>query len=136
MNKHLYRIVFNRALGLCQVVADIARRNRPGANPGAAGRRFMAARNPLRLALMLALGQALIVPLADAQLVADPGAPGNQRPTVLEAANGVPLVNIQTPSAAGVSRNAYEQFNVEQQGAILNNSRTNTQTQLGGWVQG
>ncbi|WP_171962503.1 two-partner secretion domain-containing protein [Bordetella trematum] len=136
MNKHLYRIVFNRALDLCQVAADIARRNRPGANPGAAGRRFMAALNPLRLAMMLALGQALIVPLADAQLVADPGAPGNQRPTVLEAANGVPLVNIQTPSAAGVSRNAYEQFNVEQQGAILNNSRTNTQTQLGGWVQG
>ncbi|MGT2512639.1 filamentous hemagglutinin N-terminal domain-containing protein [Cupriavidus basilensis] len=47
-----------------------------------------------------------------------------------------PLVNIQTPSAAGISRNTYQQFDVGQQGAILNNSRGNTQTQLGGWVQG
>ncbi|EHP37813.1 filamentous hemagglutinin [Cupriavidus basilensis OR16] len=63
-------------------------------------------------------------------------APGNQRPTVLQAPNGVPLVNIQTPSAAGVSRNTYQQFDVGQQGTILNNARENTQTQLGGWVQG
>ena len=38
--------------------------------------------------------------------------------------------------AAGVSRNSYSQFNVAPQGAILNNSRTNVQTQLGGWAQG
>ncbi|MFH4258531.1 filamentous hemagglutinin N-terminal domain-containing protein, partial [Acinetobacter baumannii] len=43
---------------------------------------------------------------------------------------------IQTPSAGGVSRNTYTQFDVGQEGAILNNSRNNTQTQLGGWVQG
>ncbi len=48
----------------------------------------------------------------------------------------MPLVNIQTPSAAGVSRNTYEQFDVQTQGVILNNSRTNVATQLGGWVQG
>lgn len=139
MNKNLYRVVFNRALGLFQVVAEIARRDGPGAscaNATAAGSRFLATVRPLRFALALALGQAVVAPLATAQVVADPGAPGNQRPTVLEAANGVPLVNIQTPSAAGVSRNAYRQFDVDQQGAILNNARTNTQTQLGGWVQG
>ena len=88
------------------------------------------------LALALALGQAIIVLFAHGQVVADPGAPGNQRPTVLQAPNGVPLVNIQTPSAAGVSRNTYKQFDVDQQGAILNNPRANTQTELGGWVQG
>lgn len=71
-----------------------------------------------------------------AQIVADPSAPGNQHPTVLAAPNGVPLVNIQTPSGAGVSRNTYKQFDVQQQGAILNNSRINAKTQLGGWVQG
>lgn len=138
MNKHLYRIVFNRALGLFQVVAEIARRDGPGAGAGstAAGSRILATLKPLRLALALALGQAIIVPFAHAQVVADPGAPGNQRPTVLQAPNGVPLVNIQTPSAAGVSRNTYKQFDVDQQGAILNNSRANTQTELGGWVQG
>ncbi|QHE87460.1 filamentous hemagglutinin N-terminal domain-containing protein [Hydrogenophaga sp. BPS33] len=71
-----------------------------------------------------------------AQIVADPNAPGRQRPTVLSAPNGVPLVNIQTPSAAGVSRNTYRQFDVNGPGAILNNSRTATPTQLGGHVPG
>ncbi|BEP53035.1 hypothetical protein GmRootV118_02790 [Variovorax sp. V118] len=71
-----------------------------------------------------------------AQMVGAPNVPGNQRPTVLVAPNGVPLINIQTPSAAGVSRNIYNQFNVGPNGAILNNSRTNVQTQLGGIVQG
>jgi filamentous hemagglutinin len=55
---------------------------------------------------------------------------------VLAAPNGVPLVNITTPSAAGVSRNTWRQFDVGAPGAILNNSRTDTPTQLGGWVQG
>ena len=70
-----------------------------------------------------------------AQIRSDPSAPRNQRPTVLLAPNGVPVVNIQTPSAAGVSRNTYSQFDVKPNGAILNNSRTDTSTQLGGWVQ-
>ena len=70
-----------------------------------------------------------------AQIRSDPSAPRNQRPTVLLAPNGVPLVNIQTPSAAGVSRNTYSQFDVQPNGAIFNNSRTDTATQLGGWVQ-
>ena len=71
-----------------------------------------------------------------AQVVADPNSPGKLRPTVLETANGVVQVNIQTPSAAGVSRNVYSQFDVPKSGVILNNSRTDVQTQIGGWVQG
>ncbi|WP_241163376.1 filamentous hemagglutinin N-terminal domain-containing protein [Ralstonia solanacearum] len=89
---------------------------------------------PLCFSILLAFG--LVGSLAQAQIVADPGAPRGQQPTVLNAANGVPVVNIQTPSAGGVSRNTYGQFDVNQQGAILNNARTNAQTQLGGWVQG
>ncbi|MDR1163307.1 MAG: filamentous hemagglutinin N-terminal domain-containing protein, partial [Candidatus Accumulibacter sp.] len=54
---------------------------------------------------------------------------------ILQTGNGVPLVNIQTPSAAGVSRNHYSQFDVQQNGVILNNARTAAQTQLGGWIQ-
>ena len=67
---------------------------------------------------------------------ADPSAPLTRQPTVLTTGNGLALVNIQTPSAAGVSRNTYSQFDVGSTGAILNNSRSNVQTQLGGWVQG
>lgn len=55
---------------------------------------------------------------------------------MLTAPNGVPLINITAPSAAGVSRNVYRQFDVNANGAILNNSRTAVQTQLGGFVQG
>jgi filamentous hemagglutinin len=45
-------------------------------------------------------------------------------------------VNIQTPSKAGVSRNNYTQFDVDKNGAILNNSHKNVQTNLGGMVAG
>ncbi|PKO46688.1 MAG: hypothetical protein CVU29_05415, partial [Betaproteobacteria bacterium HGW-Betaproteobacteria-22] len=78
----------------------------------------------------------IAINLAYADIIADQSAPANQRPVIINAPNGVPLVNIQTPSAAGVSRNTYSQFDVNANGAILNNSRTNVQTQLGGWVQG
>ncbi|REM03838.1 hypothetical protein DSI28_14525, partial [Mycobacterium tuberculosis] len=70
------------------------------------------------------------------RIIADPGAPAQQRPTVVTSANGTPQVNITTPSAAGVSRNQYQQLDVGRQGVILNNSRTDVQTQIGGWVQG
>jgi filamentous hemagglutinin len=70
------------------------------------------------------------------QVIADPHAPGQQRPTVLRTANGVVQVNIQTPSAAGVSRNTYSQFDVTRDGVVLNNSRNAIKTEIGGWVQG
>lgn len=97
---------------------------------------------PLLFSLMLALGMvglvpnSLSIPFAHADIIADQTAATNQRPIITHAANGVPLVNIQTPSAAGVSRNTYSQFDVNRQGVILNNSRTNIQTQLGGYIQG
>jgi filamentous hemagglutinin len=106
MNKKCYRLVFSRARGFLVAVAEIA-------------------------TLVLAGAGA-----ARAQIVADPASPASQRPTVLSAPNGVPLVNIQAPSAAGVSRNTYSRFDVPQAGAILNNSSGNVQTQLGGWIQG
>jgi len=85
------------------------------------------------LALIALLGQ-ISVSVA-AAILADPSAPASQRPTVLQTANGLPQVNIQTPSAAGVSRNTYSQFDVAPQGAILNNAHTSVQSQLGGWIQ-
>ncbi|MCW8209516.1 filamentous hemagglutinin N-terminal domain-containing protein, partial [Verminephrobacter aporrectodeae subsp. tuberculatae] len=77
----------------------------------------------MALALWLALG-ALPMPMAWAQIIADPAAPANQRPTVLSDGTR-PLVNIQTPSAAGLSRNTYKQFDVPASGIVLNNSSSN-----------
>ena len=138
MNKHLYRIVFNKARGLLMVVAEnvSSQGKAPGvtASGKASGFSCLARLQPMRFSLLLALGMVWLP--AQAEIIADPNAPGNQRPGVFEAGNGTPLVNIQTPSAAGVSRNVYSQFDVDAQGVILNNSRTNTQTQLGGWVGG
>lgn len=144
MNKHLHRIVFNKARGMLMAVAEIASSHSNAASGD--GRdtslrkapEYSAAMRPTTFALWAAWGLlALVLPTtASAQIVADPGAPASQRPTIVGAGNGVPVVNIQTPSAAGVSRNTYRQFDVQQQGAILNNARNNAQTQLGGWVQG
>ena len=122
MNRGRYQLVFSRARGCLVAVGEGARR---------AGKR--ASGQASRASVALA---ALLLSAAHAQIVADPAAPGPQRATVLAAPNGVPLVNITTPSAAGVSRNTWRQFDVGAPGAILNNSRTDTPTQLGGWVQG
>ncbi|QIW15379.1 hemolysin [Pasteurellaceae bacterium RH1A] len=46
--------------------------------------------------------------------------------------NGIEIVNIASPSAAGLSHNKYNKFNVDKQGAVLNNARQNGQSQLAG----
>ncbi|WP_144264592.1 hemagglutinin repeat-containing protein [Polaromonas sp. C04] len=144
MNKNCYRIIFNAGRGQRMAVAETAAsqgKNAAGQTLGGAASRFsgslVVTLRPASFAIYAALGLVLwMQPPAQAQIVADPGASRTQQPTVLTAPNGVPVVNIQTPSAAGVSRNTYRQFDVNQPGAILNNSRSNVQTQTGGWVQG
>src|SRR5450830_609065 len=139
MNKLCYRLVFNRARGQLMVVHEAARGNSKGGASGDHGTAGTTERRSLRsivVALAAAFGASLLAggPVS-AQVVADRSVPGNQQATVITAANGVILVNVQSPSAAGVSRNVYTQFDVPKSGVILNNSRTDVQSQLGGWVQ-
>ncbi|MET0320014.1 MAG: filamentous hemagglutinin N-terminal domain-containing protein, partial [Duganella sp.] len=145
MNKHLYRIIFNQRRGQLMVVGETAAAQGKqaagtggtvGATDGHAPGVMTAVVRPVALAVFGLLGMVLFVSgPAMGQVVADPRAPGSQRPTIVQSGNGVTQVNIQTPSAAGVSRNTYSQFDVQAGGAILNNSRGAVQTQTGGWVQ-
>ncbi|MEW9302482.1 two-partner secretion domain-containing protein [Pectobacterium atrosepticum] len=139
MNKHLYRIVFNRARGVLMVVSELCRGCAKDSAPSSLGptlSQITGRLSPLTFLLLGVMGFVTLAPVAQANIVADGNAPGNQKPTVLQTANGTPQVNIQTPSTGGVSRNVYSQFDVNQQGAILNNSRNQVQTQQGGWVAG
>ena len=147
MNKNCYKTIFSQTRGEMIAVAE---------NASAAGQAstqnnkavdletaVVASEKSLGLkvlsfSLMLITGTALIsasIGVSHSNVVADPNAAGNQRPTILNSANGTTQVNIQTPSKAGVSVNHYQQFDVNQNGVILNNSRQNTQTQLGGYIQ-
>ncbi len=134
----IYRLVFNRALRVWQVASELVKGG--GGLVGHAPGRRSAALSPLGFALMCSLGWVSLATPAlaqsDARIISDPNAPGRERPTMVTAPNGVPMVNITTPSAAGVSRNRYSQFDVGREGVILNNARGQVQTQLGGWVQG
>ncbi|POU42131.1 filamentous hemagglutinin [Pantoea sp. PSNIH3] len=134
MNRLLYRVVFNKARGMLMLVAEIARACSGGsASSGIVHTlcRLVCRLRALSFSLWLAIGA---VHTAQAAIVADKSAPGKQQPTVLVTANGTPQINIQTPSAGGVSRNTYSQFDVDKKGVILNNARRNTSTQLGGMV--
>jgi filamentous hemagglutinin len=146
MNKNLFRIIFNKRRGQLMAVAETSSSQGKGSKGETTASIHSAKTDNATVALsapsfaiLCALGAvlwALPTPNVHAQVVAYRQAPSNQQPTILQAANGVPQVNIQTPSAAGVSRNVYSQFDVQTNGVILNNSRTNVLTQQGGWLQG
>lgn len=65
---------------------------------------------------------------------ADENAPKSQQPIILNTANNLPQINIQTPNNKGLSHNKYSQFDVDSRGAILNNSRINTNTLQAGLI--
>ncbi|MCX8962642.1 filamentous hemagglutinin N-terminal domain-containing protein [Erwinia psidii] len=133
MNRMLYRIIFNKVRGMLMVVADITRACSGSPSCAICPRpsRLVGKISAISFSLWLATGA---IQTVRASIVADLSAPGNQQPTIIQSANGTPLVNIQTPSAGGVSRNVYSQFDIDQKGAILNNANTNTSTQSVGMV--
>lgn len=142
MNKLFYRLIFNVARQMVIVVADITRSHRAGPVGSSENRVEKTASSsirwsikPLVTSLWLTLGM-VSFSTSSSTIVADGNAPGNQQPTVVNTQNGLPQVNIQAPNRDGVSRNQYSQFDVDHKGAILNNSSTNVNTQLGGMIQG
>ncbi|WP_277755401.1 ESPR-type extended signal peptide-containing protein, partial [Rosenbergiella nectarea] len=125
MNKNRYRIVFNHVRGMAMVVADITVSAYALTAPCSPATRISSATfrlTRLSLGMLLAVG-GISFP-ARAKVIADSQASSHQQPTVLQTANGIEQINIQAPSAAGVSHNKYTQFDIENRGAILNNGRT------------
>ena len=97
------------------------------------------ARNVLLCAVLTA--QLILLPVLGANVRAagvtpDPNAAANKRPSMETAPNGVPVVNITAANGSGLSHNQYHDFNVHQQGLILNNSSGAANSQLGGILAG
>ncbi|WP_248463848.1 DUF637 domain-containing protein [Pectobacterium versatile] len=69
-----------------------------------------------------------IQPLHPAFAALTPDSPKTQ----VNNAGAVPVINIATPNAAGVSHNTYKDFSVGTPGAVLNNSIAAGQSQLAG----
>ncbi|MEH8076553.1 hemagglutinin repeat-containing protein [Gallibacterium anatis] len=145
MNKHLYRIIFSKTLQRLVVVSEIATREGKAKHESqichsaslTLSKRPRWTLKPLTIGLYSLLGFFYLASAQadELQIRADSSAPKNQQPIVLQTANGLPQVNIQTPNDKGLSHNKYQQFDVAEKGAILNNSRKNVQTEQGGWVQ-
>lgn len=155
MNKYCYRVIFSKSQQRFVVVSELAKKEGKAKvevmsldTTSQIAEKWTAlfsniahcSLKPLPFALCCAWGFVTFIPQVQAQnepliIKVDPTATANQRPQVMETANGIPQVNIQTPNQQGMSYNRYAQFDVDKKGAILNNSRQHTQTQLGGWVQ-
>ncbi|MDN7430083.1 hemagglutinin repeat-containing protein [Burkholderia sp. AU45388] len=138
MNKNQYRLVFSRVRGMLVAVEETASRTGK-TNTGETrrvakrGGEHPAAMFALRVTVFGALVAAGANPIwANAQIVGG----GPHAPAVVQTPNGLPQVNINTPSAAGVSLNTYNQFDVQKNGAILNNASTIVNTQQAGYING
>ncbi|RKP44956.1 hemagglutinin repeat-containing protein [Trinickia fusca] len=144
MNRLCYRVIFNAVRGLWMAVQETAASFGKGRHTGvgAAGRAGRAPLQPFAMLPMQHIAFAALCVfgmqpvLVQAQVIAAPSGASGNKPVVGVTANGVPIVQITTPNAAGLSNNVYTQYNVGSQGLILNNSPGTTQTQQGGYVAG
>ncbi len=142
MNKYCYRIIFSKTRQCLVVVSELAKSteratSRTSCQSAVHYPRVLAKLKSLSFSVFCALGLVSLSggALADTLIIkADPTAPKQQKPIILSTANGLPQVNIQTPNEKGLSHNKYSQFDVSEKGAILNNSKKNTTTQLAGQI--
>ncbi|TDQ58951.1 filamentous hemagglutinin [Mesocricetibacter intestinalis] len=148
MNRRYFRVIFSKTRQSLIVVSELAKSvaksvaesgSLPAPNKQNICTKAKSAQlNALVFSLYCGLGLVAFSPASSAQeliIKADPSAGKNQQPILLQTANGLPQVNIQTPNDKGLSHNKYRQFDVDSRGAILNNCRTAVRTQLAGMVQ-
>ena len=142
MNKNLFKVIFNKKRGQMMAVAEnTIREGKSTADSTAGSTAIMnstikiAGLPVLAWSILLGLCTLVIDSSRAGSIHADTSAPKNQQPTILQTANGTPQINIRTPTKGGVSINQFRQMDVDNKGAILNNSRKNTETRLAGWIQ-
>ncbi len=146
MNKHCYRVVFNKARGMMMVVSEAAKSNSKAAGDGSrnnVSKTKTTSNNPSslsRLVVAILCCQSMIYTQVQAATSAIQNTASNipvdQRAALLRAPNGTPIVNIRTPNSNGLSHNTYNQFDIGSNGAVLNNSTGGANTQLAGAIAG
>ncbi|AMP02109.1 hemagglutination activity domain protein [Collimonas arenae] len=137
MNKQNFRVIFSKPRNALVVVAENISNQSKGSGSESSSSGVIHA--PLmRFAHLVVAVLALFgcVSGVNAQIVANPNAAPNIRPTVTQTASGIPLVQIASPNSTGLSHNQFNSFSVGSQGAVLNNSRVVVGTQLAGQIQG
>ncbi|AMS17599.1 hypothetical protein A3218_26095 [Pseudomonas chlororaphis] len=156
MNRKCFRLIFSKVLGFLIPVAEIT--TSQGKKSQGTGLHAEVAQPPLWpllpvVAVLRTLqqsfievrlvaktgGRVLMTALvfapgfASAQMVVDPAA-GINKPNVVAAANGVPVIEIVNPNTAGLSHNKFQSFDVAAPGAVFNNSMVNGATSIGGFT--
>jgi filamentous hemagglutinin len=134
MNKNNYRLVFSRLRNMLVAVEETAAATgKEAAQSSVRSKKSLSVIFTLRQIAFATLALLGLLPSwSGAQIVAG----GAHAPGVIATQNGLPQVNINRPSGAGVSMNTYGRFDVQKNGAILNNSPTIVQTQQAGMING
>lgn len=121
-----YRLVWNEISATWVAVAETARSR--GKRSG----------RPVRNAVVAALtASGLVIAPASAEQAATTVVPASGKTNAYISANGVPVVNIETANASGLSHNYYTRYDVEVNGLVLNNGNSTQvarQSQLAGQV--
>lgn len=148
MNKHCFRVVFNKARGMMMVVSETTKsQSKTAGSDRAKKSRGATSGSPLRqplsysrLAMAILCCQSMVYTQVQAAITQIQNTAANipidQRAALLKATNGTPIVNIRTPNSNGLSHNTYNQFDIGSNGAVLNNSIGSSNSQLAGVIAG
>ena len=143
MNKYFYRVVFNRVRGMLMVVSEITKNHQGNARSSQKVKSVHKLSNkaftlkPMVFMSYLALGLvSVITPSYAGTIIVDKNAENHQRPIIAQTDKGATQVNIAAPNKNGVSHNKYNQFDVDKNGVILNNTKLDSRSRLGGNIKG
>lgn len=142
MNKNCYRIIYSKARQLFIAVAENikSQTKTSGQSQGSITEQTEQSFHEMWQVKALVMSMSLWMPLSSvyAGIVADSDANVSNRPVIGVGRDSqnqiVPVINIQTPNASGVSHNVYKELDVPTQGAVLNNSRGSAGSSIVGSV--